>query len=112
MAVTAHFVRERDSAWTLEARLIAFESMPGSHDGETLGNTFVDILERHKLAHKVGQITADNASNNGSMMEAMENALLARGIPFSRSENRVRCAYFFTSAYQILTHSQLLSPRY
>jgi hypothetical protein len=99
MAVTAHFVQEKDSGWTLEARLIAFKSMPGSHDGVTLGNTFVDILEQHKLTHKVGQITADNASNNGSMMEAMENALISCGIPFSRTENRVRCACFFNFFY-------------
>jgi hypothetical protein len=90
MAITAHFIQEKESGWTLEARLVAFHSMPGSHDGESLGNTFVDILEKLELTHKVGQITADNASNNGTMTEAMENALTARGIPFSRADNRVR----------------------
>jgi hypothetical protein len=90
MAITAHFLQETPSGFRLQARLIAFQHMPGSHDGASLGTAFVDILERHKLTRKVGQITADNASNNGTMTEAMEAALTLRGIPFSHVENRVR----------------------
>lgn len=87
MAITAHWV---DSNFALQARLIAFQYMPGSHDGATLGNAFVKILREHQLDHKVGQITADNASNNGTMMEAMETALITNGIEFSHQQQRVR----------------------
>lgn len=90
MAVTAHFIKETESKWTLEARLIAFKSMPKSHTGVALGIAFVNILVEHKLENKVGQITADNASNNGTMIVAIEDALRARGIRFSALENRIR----------------------
>jgi hypothetical protein len=90
MAITAHYINQSGDRWILEARLIAFQYMPGSHDGMTLGSTFVDILKRHKIAHKVGQVTADNASNNGTMTDAIESGLHANRIPFSSLENRIR----------------------
>jgi hypothetical protein len=92
MAVTAHFIKKQDMAWVLDARLIAFRHMPGSHDGQTLGNAFVNILEQFKLTHKVGCITADNASNNGTMTEAIEKALASHGIMFSHVQNYIRSA--------------------
>jgi hypothetical protein len=102
MAVTAHFVKEKAEIRTLEARLIAFQHMPGSHDGQTLGQTFVDILERFNLTKKVGCITADNASNNGTMTEEIEKAMALREIPFSRTQNYIRYVLHFSSTLIIL----------
>jgi hypothetical protein len=90
MAITAHFVNENVSPWVLESRLIAFRHMPGQHTGDALGHAFVDILEKYGLQHKVGQITADNASNNGKMTEVIQEILASRGIEFSRWENYIQ----------------------
>ncbi|PVF98997.1 hypothetical protein CPB86DRAFT_671594, partial [Serendipita vermifera] len=56
-----------------------------------LGKTFVDVLKRYKIERKVGQVTGDNAGNNGTMTETIESALCCYGILFSHSENRIRC---------------------
>lgn len=64
--------------------------MPGQHTGVALGHTFVDILEKYGLEHKVGQITADNTSNNAKMTEVIQEVLQTRGIKFSRWENYIQ----------------------
>jgi hypothetical protein len=90
MAVTAHYIHETPSQLKCRARLIAFRHIPGTHEGAAIGSHFVDILVGLKIEHKVGQITADNASNNNTMVGWIEDALTARSIPFSRLSNRLR----------------------
>jgi hypothetical protein len=90
MSVTAHYVKDTEATWRLQARLIAFKHMPGSHDGRSLGKAFVEVLRQHRLTRKVGQVTADNASNNNSMMEEVEKVLEEEGIQFSRWGNHIR----------------------
>jgi hypothetical protein len=92
MAITAHYILKMPSAIILKTRLIAFCFVPGSHDGPMIGNTFLDILETLGLEPKIGQITSDNASNNISAMEWIEDVLTARGIPFSSVSNHDRYA--------------------
>jgi hypothetical protein len=104
MAVTAHFVSEETTPWTLQARLIAFRNMPGSHNGQALGDTFVDILTKLRLDHKVGHITADNASNNRTMTEAIESALILRGIQFSHSKVYVQFVPFSVICVKLTLH--------
>ena len=36
----------------------------------------------------------DNASNNDTFMEALEEALHARKISFNKSQQRIQCAFF------------------
>jgi hAT family C-terminal dimerisation region len=90
MAVTAHYIHETPSQLKCQARLIAFRHIPGTHEGAAIGSHFVDILVGLKIEHKVGQITADNASNNNTMLGWIEDALTACSIPFSRLSNRIR----------------------
>jgi hypothetical protein len=90
MAITAHYVHEGPSRLKLHVRLIAFRHIPGSHEGAAIGYHFVDILTDLKLENKIGQITADNASNNHTMIGWIEDALVERGIPFCRLANRIR----------------------
>ncbi len=92
MAVTAHYILETPSAIILKSCLIAFRYVAGSHDGTTIGQTFLNILEELGLEHKIGQITSDNASNNVSVMEWIESALTECGIKFSAISNHDRYA--------------------
>jgi hypothetical protein len=90
MSITAHFIKDSKSKLTLEARLICFKYMPGSHDGASLGKAFVEILRKYGLTEKVGQITSDNASNNHSMTKEIEAILRAEGIYFSSFGSHIR----------------------
>ncbi|KAL0957781.1 hypothetical protein HGRIS_001558 [Hohenbuehelia grisea] len=39
---------------------------------------------------QVGAITLDNASNNNTFLENLEEILISKGIPFDRDGNRIR----------------------
>lgn len=90
MAVTAHYIHEARGRLLLRTRLIAFRHIRGSHEGVVIGQRFLEILTELGINHKIGQITADNASNNNTMLAWIEEALTESGIPFSRLENRIR----------------------
>ncbi|KIM42939.1 hypothetical protein M413DRAFT_18544 [Hebeloma cylindrosporum] len=51
---------------------------------------FFKIVEELGVLHKIGVITMDNASNNNTFMEELEEVLIERGIPFDRDGNRIR----------------------
>ncbi|KAJ2927910.1 hypothetical protein H1R20_g9190, partial [Candolleomyces eurysporus] len=92
MAVTAHWcandVRGNASYFS---GLIAFHHTPGSHSGEQLCSHFLKIVDDYGIAHRIGLITLDNASNNNTFMEALERDLHRRNLGFSDDGNRIRC---------------------
>ena len=96
MAVTAHWLESvqlkgGQKKITLRADLIGFMHVPGSHEGERLAQVFNFIINRMGLVKKVissfftgvwltfslkiGWVTTDNASNNSTMMRALENLI-------------------------------------
>ncbi|THH15387.1 hypothetical protein EUX98_g9474 [Antrodiella citrinella] len=93
MGVTAHYMVRDAKTHRITYRdvLLAFRYVGGSHTGENLEKEFFKIIEEYGIEKKIGQVTMDNASNNNTLMEALERELLKRGIPFHRDGNRVRC---------------------
>ncbi|KAJ7433151.1 hypothetical protein FB451DRAFT_1064717, partial [Mycena latifolia] len=55
-----------------------------------LGVSFLHIIDRIRIAHKLGWITLDNASNNDTFMACLERELIRRGIPFCKFKRRIR----------------------
>jgi hypothetical protein len=88
--------------------LIGFIHLPGHHDGEHLAHAFLHVIDRIRAAkkvsyiqlfsnsqfihlmHKLGWVTLDNAPNNDTFMLWAEMQLRRRGIPFSKTERRIR----------------------
>lgn len=113
MAVTGHWIEttvvETPSgpryALKLRSALIGFIHLPGHHDGEHLAHAFLHVIDRIRAAnkvsyirlfsnsqfihlmHKLGWVTLDNAPNNDTWAEMQ---LRRRGIPFSKTERRIR----------------------
>ena len=50
IAVTAHYI---DKDWELQAELLTFEELEGSHTGENLTEVLYLILETHRIKSKV-----------------------------------------------------------
>ncbi|EUC67723.1 AC9 transposase, putative, partial [Rhizoctonia solani AG-3 Rhs1AP] len=89
MAVTGHFINANKMSVVV---LLAFRFVDGSHDGPTLARHLFAVLEEYKIVDKVGSITLDNASNNDTMMEALQERMHAEGyVDFEMNGNRVRC---------------------
>jgi len=112
MAITAHYMTRhlKNGSLILRSKLIAFRHMEGSHSGGNIADNFLKVIDELGIAHKVswlspstsvatlmtlpfwqlGQITADNASNNNTFLESMARQLNIRGIAFDPVGNRVR----------------------
>ncbi|KAK0245022.1 hypothetical protein EDD85DRAFT_943389 [Armillaria nabsnona] len=53
------------------ADLIGFHRLPGRHTGEHLAQAFIYALDRLGIASKMGWLTADNTSNNDTLVAAL-----------------------------------------
>lgn len=112
LAMTAHWVAkvEGTTALQLKTALIAFHRLRGRHDGKTLAETVMKLLDRAqitvkvRLLHyaaitmhfsdfplKIGHFTLDNAASNGTMMQHLQTMLGARDIAFDAVDRRIMC---------------------
>lgn len=63
--------------------------MEGEHSGDNIGGTFVRVMKEAGLLHKIGSVTADNASNNGTAFVRIAEDLRALNIAFDAEGNRI-----------------------
>lgn len=72
MAITGYFI---DADWRYREVLLGFEPLHGSHTGVNLSVVLLDILKQHKIEDRVFAITTDNASNNQTMVDALQESM-------------------------------------
>jgi hypothetical protein len=87
---TIHYI---NYDWQMKEQLLAFKFLEGEHDGESLSVAFINVLEDFEIADRLLAVTADNASNNSTMMVHME-AYYHERYPeagFSVAWNQVEC---------------------
>ena len=65
---TVHYI---DDDWQMKQELLAFKYLQGEHDGKSLSVAFIEVLEDFGIADRLLAVTADNASNNSTMMVEM-----------------------------------------
>jgi hypothetical protein len=72
MAITAYFI---DEDWEYREVLLGFEPLQGKHSGQNLSDVLFDKLRQHEIDQRVFAITTDNASNNKTLMTALQKAI-------------------------------------
>lgn len=87
MAITGYFL---DRDWNYCEVLLGFEHIQGSHTGTQLSETVIRILQEHSIADRVLSITTDNASNNNTMMEGVQEMVQSKAL-HNTSVFRVPC---------------------
>jgi len=55
--------------WEEQSALFGFVRMNNAHNGHHLGTALFKVCDRLGIAHKIGWVTCDNASNNTTMMD-------------------------------------------
>ncbi len=87
---TIHYINDE---WEMKQELLAFKFLEGEHEGESLSVTFIDVLEDFGIADRLLGVTADNASNNSTMMAHMEDYYSEKypEAGFSVAWNQVEC---------------------
>jgi hypothetical protein len=55
--------------------LLGFEPIHGTHSGANLSTVVLEKLEQHNITNRVITITTDNASNNTTLMETIQETV-------------------------------------
>jgi hypothetical protein len=72
IAITGYFI---DTDWVYREVLLGFKPVYGTHSGSNLSRILLETLLEHKLEARVFGLTADNASNNKTLTESLQQAL-------------------------------------
>jgi hypothetical protein len=110
--MTAHWIGKVEGMTALQFKmaLITFHHLYDRHDGKTLAETILRLLDRAqitvkvRLLHeaaitmhipdtslKVGHFTLDNAISNGTMMQSLQIMLEACDIAFDVVDRKIMC---------------------
>lgn len=88
MAVTGYFI---DQDWNYREILLGFEPLHGTHTGGNLGTVLFQLLQKHQIEDSVLTVTTDNASNNSTLLESIQDSLQALELPNQTPILRVPC---------------------
>lgn len=72
MAVTGYFI---DQEWNYRELLLGFEPLHGTSSGANLSSVLLELLQQHQIVDRVLAITTDNASNNNTLMEKLQESV-------------------------------------
>ncbi|KAF7346742.1 putative AC transposase [Mycena sanguinolenta] len=113
-AVTGHWMETSPGVWVLREALLGFTRMNNAHHGIRLGQTLFKIVERLGITNRIGYVTCDNATNNGTMLVefSRQMARIAK-IKWDPIERRINClAHVINIATQKLISSYSKSLHY
>ncbi|KAI2913801.1 hypothetical protein CBS147320_10459 [Aspergillus niger] len=89
MAITVYFI---DKEWNYRELLLGFEPLHGPHSGVNLSDVLLQSLRERHLLSRIFSVTTDNATNNETLVRALQETLLSTGAIRSRdSIIRVPC---------------------
>jgi hypothetical protein len=88
LGVTAHYI---DTTWVPQSLVLGFAHLTGTHTGQDLCDTFVDMCERFGILGNILGITTDNAANNDTLLRCFEEACCKRGVLFDKKQQHMRC---------------------
>ena len=89
MAITVYCI---DKGWNYREMLLGFEPLHGSHTGVNLSDVLHQLLKERGLLDRIFSVTTDNATNNETLIRALQEKLISTGAIGSReSIVRVPC---------------------
>lgn len=89
MAITVYFI---DKDWNYREMLLGFEPLHGAHSGVNLSDVLLQLLKDRQLLDRIFSVTTDNATNNETLIRALQESLLSSGaIGVRESIVRVPC---------------------
>lgn len=89
MAITVYFI---DRDWNYRELLLGFEPLHGPHTGVNLSDVLLQLLRERQLLDRIFSVTTDNATNNETLIRALQESLVSSGAIGSReSIVRVPC---------------------
>lgn len=109
MAVTGYFI---DCDWKFREILLGFEPLHGTHSGVNLGATVFSLLEKHGIVNRVLAVITDNASNNTTMVESIQESIDSLELPNQTPIVRIPClAHVIQLSLRDLLGSMKVDPK-
>jgi hypothetical protein len=78
IAITGYFM---DHDWNYREIRLGFEPLHGQHTGVNLGLVLFKLLQKHHIEDQVLTVTTDNASNNLTLMNSIQESLQSLEVP-------------------------------
>lgn len=72
MAITGYFI---DADWVYREVLLGFKPLHGTHSGANLSAVLMKTLTEYGIKHRVFGLTTDNASNNKTLVDTLQQSL-------------------------------------
>lgn len=109
LAIKGYYI---NTQWQLKEKLLDFIPIRGRHTGALMADEVLKLLSKSELQKKLLSITCDNASNNSTLTQSLQQGLQQLGISWSPSENTIPClAHIINLVVQdIIQHLRLSAP--
>lgn len=88
LGIIAHYI---DKDWVMQERMLAFIELTGGHAGHVTSRHVFETLEQFGITERLGTITTDNASDNGTFVASLSIRLLAKQVEWNSTQNHLRC---------------------
>jgi len=88
LAIMAYWISD---SWQMEAVLIGFEEIRGSHTGANMAGIINDVRASYGIQDRILGFTTDSASNNRTLTEALNNAWSLLSVEWCQLENHIPC---------------------
>ena len=88
MAITGYFI---DRDWNYREILLGFEPLDGAHSGINLSGMLMDIFRKLDITDRVLAITSDNAPNNTTLVQAVQDSIDSLELPNNPVVVRIPC---------------------
>jgi hypothetical protein len=87
MAITGYFI---DADWVYREVLLVLKSLRGTHFGVNLSTTVIQTVTQHEIEDRISGLTTDNASNNNTLVDTLQQSLLQQSLSHARDINITR----------------------
>ena len=89
VGLVAHFI---DKTGKRRSTVLGLRELHGSHTGENLAATLLNLFNEYDIQTRIGFIMADNASNNDTCVDILFQELFPSMTAKQRKKRRLRCA--------------------
>lgn len=87
IAITGYFI---DADWVYREVLLGFKPLHGTHSGVNLSTTVIQTVTQHEIEDRIFGLTTDNASNNKTLVDTLQQSLLQQSLSNARDINIIR----------------------
>ncbi|KAJ5318460.1 HAT dimerization [Penicillium atrosanguineum] len=88
MVITGYFI---DRNWNYREILLGFEPLDGPHSGLNLSSVLIELFKKHDITSRILAVTSDNASNNTTLVKAVQELIDSLQLPGNPVIVRIPC---------------------